>query len=348
MTTEIRGTGASRVIDVHGHYTMAPSELDAWRGRQLNYMNKPHKSALRISDDEIVESLQPLLAQMDGRGIDIVLFSPRASGMGHDIGDLTVSRHWSETNNDLIARACNLFPQRLVPVCQLPQSTDSRPEDWVAELDRCVDMGFVGCNINPDVSGGIDPPTPSLGRPWWTPLFELMEELGVPAMIHASACRHPAHHVNGSHYIMQDYSAVVELCASEVFTRFPDLKLIIPHGGGGVPFQFQRHRSLHLYQGLPPFEECIRRLFFDSAVYDQDSLEMLIRKVGIDNVMFGSEMFGTANVRDPLRDTLFDDIVDMIRAIGLSDGELEQVMFGNALKVFPRIRKWLDTHAVVA
>lgn len=333
------------VIDVHGHYTMAPGELDAWRGRQLNYMNKPHKGPLKISDDEIATSLEPLLDQMDQRGIDAVLFSPRASGMGHDLGDAVVSRHWSETNNDLIFRACSMFPSRLIPVCQLPQSVDTSPADWVAELERCVELGFVGCNINPDVSGGIDPPTPSVGGDWWWPLFERMEQLRTPGLIHASACRHPAHHVNGAHYIMQDYSAVVELCASTVFDQYPELKLIVPHGGGGVVFQLQRHRALHQYQGLAPFEECLRRLYFDTALYDADSLEMLVRKVGVDRVLYGSEMFGTANVVDPDRDELFDDNVGFVRALGLADADEQRLLGGNALEVYPRIADWLAANA---
>lgn len=204
------------IVDVHGHFTTAPAALDAYRGRQLGSLNKPARGQLVISNDELAASLRPVIRQMDHRGIDVLFLSPRAAGMGHDLGDERVSRYWTEINNDLIARACGVHPGRLVPVCQLPQSPGIPVDRLHAELDRCASMGFVGCLLNPDVSGGLLPFTPSLGDRWWYPLWEKLAELEMPAMIHASATRNPALHLNGSHYIAQDHAAVVELCMSSV------------------------------------------------------------------------------------------------------------------------------------
>lgn len=201
-------------------------------------------------------------------------------------------------------------------------------------------MGFVGCNINPDIAGGRSF-TPPLGSEYWYPLWEAMIELDVPGMIHASSTRNPALHVNGSHYVMQDYAAAVELCSSGVLQRYTDLRLIIPHGGGGIPFQFNRHRALHVSQGLEPFEDSVRRLYFDTSVYDEDSVEMLIRKVGPDNVLFGSEMFGTAQDRDPSTGDYFDDNVGFIaRAEWLDETDREKILCANAERVFPRLATW--------
>jgi 4-oxalmesaconate hydratase len=155
-------------------------------------------------------------------------------------------------------------------------------------------------------------------------------------MVHASSTRNPAMHLNGSHYIAQHYAAVVELCSSPVFTDFPELRLIVPHGGGGVPFHFNRTRALHVAESLPPFEESVRNLYFDTAVYDADSLAMLVRKIGADNVLFGSEMFGTAKTRDAQTGRFFDDILDDVRGLDLSDDELTKILSGNALRLFPR------------
>lgn len=331
-------------IDIHGHYTTAPPQLDAFRGRQITDINKPRKRPVKISDDEITQSLQANFRAMDDRGIDLVLFSPRASGMGHDYGDALTSRYWTEVNNDLISRVCVLFPERFAPVCQLPQSPLASPADWLPELERCVtEMGFVGCNINPDISGGLPPFTPSLADEYWYPLWEKMTELDAPGMIHASSTHNPAFHLNGSHYIAWDYGATIELCASSVFDEFPTLKLIIPHGGGGVPYQFNRHRALHVAQKDRPFEEAIRRLYFDTSLYDQDSLRMLTRKVGPANVMFGTEMFGTAKGIDPLTGRGFDDVAWMIEGDqDLDEAEREAIFSANALTVFPRLKGWLE------
>lgn len=331
-------------IDIHGHYTTAPPQLDAFRGRQITDINKPRKRVMKISDDEISQSLQANIQAMDERGIDLVLFSPRASGMGHDFGDALTSRYWTEVNNDLIRRVCALFPRRFAPVCQLPQSPLAEPAQWLSELERCVtEMGFIGCNINPDISGGLQPFTPSLADRYWYPLWEKLTELEIPGMIHASSTHNPAFHLNGSHYIVWDYGAAIELCASSVFDDFPTLKLIIPHGGGGVPYQFNRHRALHVSQGNRPFEEAIRQLYFDTSLYDPDSLHMLVRKVGPANILFGTEMFGTAKETDPLTGRGFDDVGWMIEQDqGLDHAEREAIFYGNALAVYPRLKGWQE------
>jgi predicted TIM-barrel fold metal-dependent hydrolase len=68
-------------------------------------------------------------------------------------------------------------------VDQLPQSPGVAPAGAVAELRRCVEeLGFVGCNLNPDPSGGHWT-SPPLTDPTWYPLYEAMVELDVPAMV---------------------------------------------------------------------------------------------------------------------------------------------------------------------
>jgi 4-oxalmesaconate hydratase len=162
-------------------------------------------------------------------------------------------------------------------------------------------------------------------------------------MIHASSTHNPAFHLNGSHYIAWDYGATIELCASSVFDDFPTLKLIIPHGGGGVPYQFNRHRALHVAQKDRPFEDAIRLLFFDTSLYDPDSLRMLLAKVGTRNVMFGTEMFGTAKGIDPRTGHGFDDVGWMLdQDPALTEPEREAIFAANALAVFPRLKNWLE------
>ncbi len=89
------------------------------------------------------------------RGTDLTIFSPRASWMGHHIGNASTSKFWTEHCNELIFRITELYPDNFAGVAQLPQSPGSRLETSVAELDRCVnELGFIGCNLSPDPSGG--------------------------------------------------------------------------------------------------------------------------------------------------------------------------------------------------
>src|SRR2546428_9163880 len=75
--------------------------------------------------------------------------------MGHHIGNETTNRHWTEHCNDLIHRVCELYPQNFVGVCHPPQPHGVPIAHSIGELERCVnELGFIGCNLNPDPSGG--------------------------------------------------------------------------------------------------------------------------------------------------------------------------------------------------
>ena len=327
------------IIDTHAHYTTAPPELQAYRGRQITTMAQPVRARLQVSDEQLEQSMQGQFKRMQDAGIDRLVFSPQASAMGHHFGSELISRYWSEASNDLIARIARLWPDKVSPVCQLPQSPSVSPKHWVEELERCVkEQGFIGCNINPDMAGGHEPLTPSLSDGWWYPLWEKMVELDIPGTIHASASLNPAMHLTNSYYIGQHHAGAVELLRSRVFQDFPTLKLIIPHGGGAIPYQWNRHRSMHVRGGLEPFEEAVRKVYWDMAIYDKEAMELLIKRVGVDNVLFATEMFGATNAIDPLTGRNFEDIVPILESIDwLSDQDRQKITEGNALKVFSRL-----------
>jgi len=307
-------------------------------------MGRPKKSALAVSDDEIRASLEKgQIRLLDERGIDVMLFSPMASAMGHHFGNALVSRHWTEVSNDLIHRVCALFPTRFAPVCALPQSPGVAPKESVEELRRCVtDLGFIACNVNPDPSGGFwkDPP---LGDEWWYPLYEALVELDVPAMMHASATCNPAFHTTGSHYLNVDATAFMQLMESRVFQDFPTLRLILTHGGGNVAYQSARYRALCLMNKWEPFEAFIKRLYFDTTLYSQDALDLLLKVVGPDNVIFASEMLGGVNAVDPTTGRMFDDNKPFLDALSwLSEEDRAKIFETNALKVYPKLRPIVD------
>lgn len=327
------------IIDAHTHFTTAPPQLQAYRGQQITNLGKPIPAKLTISDEELAKSMQGQLKRMEESGIDRLLFSPQAGAMGHHFGSPLVSRYWSEACNDLIARVAKMFPDKIVPVCQLPQSPGVGPKEWVDELDRCVkELGFVGCNVNPDMAGGKEPLTPSMASEWWYPLWEKLVELDVPCTVHASASLNPAMHLTNAYYIAHHNSAAVELLRSRVFKDFPKLKVIIPHGGGAIPYQWNRQRGMHVKEGLEPFEEAARRVYWDMAIYDKESMEMLIKRVGVDNVLFATEMFGAVNAIDPKTGRNFEDLVPIFDSIEwLSDADRRKITEGNARKVFSRM-----------
>jgi 4-oxalmesaconate hydratase len=329
------------IIDCHGHYTTAPKALEQFRERQLAEPHRAQKKSIAISDDEIRDSLEKAQLRIQReRGTNLTLFSPRAVGMGHHLGNETTSRHWAEHCNDLIRRVCTLYPENFAGVCQLPQSPGVAPKNSIAELERCVtQLGFIGCNLNPDPSGGhwSDPP---LTDRWWYPLYEKMVELDVPAMVHVSGSCNPNFHATGAHYINGDTTAFMQFLTADLFRDFPTLKFVIPHGGGAVPYHWGRYRGLAQDMGKPPLKELLlNNVFFDTCVYHQPGIELLLKVIPADNILFASEIVGAVRGIDPETGHYYDDTRRYIDAIGwLKPADREKIYSGNVGRVYPRFR----------
>jgi len=332
------------IIDCHGHYTTTPAPLGEYRaGQEQALLGDPghvgSKGEITISDDEIRDSLENAQLKFQReRGTDLTLFSPRASWMGHHIGNIHTSTFWTEHCNELVARVCDLYPDNFAPVCQLPQSPGAPIEPSVRELRRCVEeMGFLGCNLNPDPSGGLwnDPP---LFDRYWYPLYEAMVELDVPAMVHVSAACNPHFHTTGSHYLGADTTAFMQMLTSDVLRDFPELRLIVPHGGGAVPYHWGRFRGIAQDMGKPPLTELLlHNIFFDTCVYHQAGIDCLLAVIPAENILFASEMVGAVRGIDPETGHFFDDTRRYIDAGALSDDERVKIYESNVRRVFPRL-----------
>jgi 4-oxalmesaconate hydratase len=331
------------IIDCHGHYTTAPRALADWREAQITALTagsgSPDPADLRVGDDELRESIETnQLRMMDERGIDLTVFSPRASFMAHHIGDFDTSSRWASLCNELIHRVATLYPRRFAPAAMLPQSPGVDPATCVPELKRCVEeFGAVAVNLNPDPSGGHWTAPPLTDRSWY-PLYEAMTEYDIPAMVHVSTSVNPAFHTTGAHYLNADTTVFMQLVQGDLFADFPTLKLIVPHGGGAVPYHWGRFRGLAMALGRPPLEEhLLGNVFFDTCVYHQPGIDLLLDVVPVRNVLFASEMIGAVRDMDPDTGLHFDDTRRYVESAGLTPGELAAVQEGNARAVYPRL-----------
>ena len=335
------------IIDCHGHYTTAPKALNEWRAQQIATLATPGAPALspdvRISDDEIRASLETnQLAVQRARGVDLTIFSPTAGAMAHHVGNARTSLDWTQACNDLIHRVGTLYPREFAAVCQLPQSPGTSPANCVDELERCVtQLGFVGCNINPDPSDGYWTDPPLTSRHWY-PLYEKMVELDVPGMVHVSCSCNPNFHHTGAHYLNGDTAAFMQLLLSDLFNDFPTLRLVIPHGGGAVPYHWGRYRGLAQQLGRPPLSELMKNVFFDTCVYHQPGIELMLKVVPTQNVLFASEIIGAVKGIDPETGFHFDDTRRYIDAVPWIDEiQRRQLFEGNARRVYPALNRQL-------
>src|SRR5947209_17484881 len=103
------------IIECHGHYTTAPKALEDWRNRQIAGIKdpsaKPKRSELRISDDELRESIESnQLRLMKQRVLDLIIRSPRARFMAHHIDDFSLAPEWASSRTERYYRVPQLCP----------------------------------------------------------------------------------------------------------------------------------------------------------------------------------------------------------------------------------------------
>ena len=336
------------IIDCHGHYTTAPEGHQAFRKAQLERLqdsSRPPPAPASISDDEIRESIESnQLKLLRERGADLTIFSPRASAMAHHVGDAETSMAWARANNDLIRRVVDLYPQNFVGAAQLPQVAGEPLKGSIEELERSVnELGFVGCNLSPDPSGGHWTSPPLTDR-YWYPLYEKLVDLDVPAMIHVSASCNPCFHATGAHYMNADTTAFMQLVQGNLFADFPELRLFIPHGGGAVPYHWGRYRGLAQDMGKPLLDDhLMNNVFFDTCVYHQPGIDLLFEVIDVDNILFASEMVGAVRGIDPQTGHYFDDTKRYVDALDLGNEDRRKVFELNARRVYPRLDTRLRT-----
>jgi 4-oxalmesaconate hydratase len=238
----------------------------------------------------------------------------------------------------LIYRVTRLYPSSFAGVCQLPQSPGVPIANSIGELRRCVEeLGFVGCNLNPDPSGGHWTAPPLTDRSWY-PVYEKMAEYDIPAMVHVSTSVNPAFHTTGAHYLNADTTAFMQLLQGDLFTDFPALRLVIPHGGGAVPYHWGRFRGLAAALGKPSLEEhVLGNVWFDTCEYHQPGANLLFEVVPAANILFASEMIGAVRGVDPRSGHHFDDTRRYAEAAGLSEEDWAAIREHNARAVYPRL-----------
>jgi 4-oxalmesaconate hydratase len=332
------------IIDCHGHYTTAPKALENWRNQQISGIKDPavmpNISDLKISDDELRETIETnQLKLMKQRGIDLTIFSPRASFMAHHVGDFNVSSTWAAICNELCFRVSRLFPQHFIPAAMLPQSPGVDPKTCIPELVKCVEQyGNVAINLNPDPSGGHWKEPPLTDRHWY-PIYEKMVDYDIPAMIHVSTSCNPAFHTTGAHYINADTTTFMQLIQGDLFKDFPTLRFVIPHGGGAVPFHWGRYRGLAQELKKPLLKDhLLKNVFFDTCVYHQPGIDLLTRVIPVNNVLFASEMIGAVRGIDPETGFNYDDTRRYIDAsTQLTPVQKNQIYEDNARRVYPRL-----------
>ena len=349
------------IIDAHAHL-VAPASLYGYRST-LIVSGGQHGAALAgIPDDELKKSADNNVKLMDEVGTDIQFLSPRPF-MLINRGKLGDAQLWARSNNEIIARTIAFHPTRFRGVAALPQLS-SEPIDVVFdEIDHAVNaLGFIGVLLNPDPGEGVEQ-TPTLADPYWYPLYEKLIAMKLPAHIHSGgSCGRETY---DEHFVTEESLSITSLARSDVFDRYPELNLLISHGGGSIPYQVGRWRSNREMQkakglsesgfafrgkaddnvasvaGQNPvrserFDQTLKRFWFDTVLHNPKSLELLFDVVGPQRCVFGTERPGSGSGRDPDTGRAYDDLKPVIEALpALSASDKHGIFEDNARTLFP-------------
>jgi predicted TIM-barrel fold metal-dependent hydrolase len=355
-----------KVIDCHGHMSTPPQ----FRAYAYNLI------ALRTPGDELLLSEQQMkgpidrhLRMLDSHNIDIQMISPRPVAMMHWESPYLVEP-WTRVTNDIINQQTELWGDRFVGIAQLPQSRDRDSDNCVAELERCANMGFVGATVNPDP--GADGLTPGMNDSYWFALYESAEALDMTLVVHPSISKDPRFEILPHSYqynnVKEEWLATLLLEQSDVFARYPKLRIVICHCGGalnrflykGKPVDYvkQSHGqdtiatdsgeetggSVGIAKKAAPKKKKVdvtKNLFFDTCCYDPHFLGAVIKQRGVDRMVFGTEVPGSgSDIFNPETKAAADDVLALIDSYDwLTTEDKIAIVHDNPLRMFPRIAK---------
>lgn len=299
----------ARVIDVHAHAVLevglgaagaaGPELGTAPDGTPFYRVGDYVLRGVRYAGSPFMD-VDVRLAAMDTAGIDVQLLSPNPlTYFGRlDAGD---AARYARVHNDALAELVGKHPDRLLASAQLPVQDVAAS---VAEARRAVrDLGMVAVYVDTDPGGR------TLDDPALDPLYEALVDLDVPLFVHPSPLgengppddprmrRFDLDLIFG--FARDETLAVAALVFGGVLERHPGLDVCISHGGGAAAFvagRFARavekrpwaSRALREHG----FAHYYRRLWFDTHVHDDASLDLLSTHAGTERLVFGTNFAG--------------------------------------------------------
>lgn len=287
-------------------------------------------------------------AYIEARAIETQIVGPHPVEV-HGWLPAHLFKSWTSFVNDMIFKVCQARPDRFVGACQLPQLAGEKDTTHVLEeLERCVtDYGFVATYLIPDPTGERD--TPAVSDPYWFPLYEHCEDKGVAIIVHGAYSKDPRFPnvpINPQMaFLTEQYFALQLLRHSDVFERFPRLRVLICHCGGALD-RFIREAPL-----VTPYPErdLSGNLFFDTCAYDTDFLAAAINQRTPAQSCFGSEAPGAGATVRPETGRTSDDLVpifaDHPKLAFLTEEEKLQILHHNPIRFCPGLADPTVTNA---
>jgi predicted TIM-barrel fold metal-dependent hydrolase len=331
-----------RVLDVHGHVSV-PFSANSFLVLMMG-SNTPMASPIGqdkagpagVTQEDFRVAALGHAKYMDDRNIDVQIIGPRPFLM---LGWMEphLLPAWTRYVNDMIHQQCQMVPDRFLGAAMLPQHSDAPDlSNCLDELNRCVtELGFAAAYVSPDPGGRRT--TPGMHEAYWYPLYARVQELGIPLIVHGTNALDPRFRVVPHNYQLgfytEQYLAGQFLSHGDVFERFPELKVIICHCGGGLDRFIPT--DPHIAQ-----KDLSENLFYDTCAYDLNFLEAAIKQRGVPRLLFGTEAPGSGRAVRPETGRTSDDLVPIIGAFDfITEDDKIKIFNENPARVVPALAK---------
>jgi aminocarboxymuconate-semialdehyde decarboxylase len=286
---------------------------------------------------ELIEPLAKRLAAMEASGIERQVLSSWCDIFGPHL-DADAAARWHRFLNEHLARLCDRAPARFSMLASVPLPN---AEDSAAELHHAVRvLGAVGAVVPANVADV------NLGELELDGFWQAAVELDVGVFIHpvqAVPAKRSAKFglTQIAQYTSDTTMSVGSLIMSGVLDRFPSLRLLLSHGGGGVPYLMGRFDCMHERMDRTSQGDVARqrpsaylqRFFYDTILHDPEILKWLVTRVSAHRVVLGSDYSFPPADRDP---------VGTVRRAGLSASDERAILVENAFSLFPALPRSLN------
>jgi predicted TIM-barrel fold metal-dependent hydrolase len=316
----------TRTVDVHAHYVPAEYVRRLRAAGVTEPDGMPGYPTWDVSN---------ALATIDRLGIATAILS--ISSPGVYTGDLAAARDLARLVNEVAAAAVHDHPLRFGGIASLPLPDVAGA---LTELEYALEtLQLDGVVLLTNYAGVY------LGDSRFDPVFEELHRRGTVVFIHPTSpvcheCIALGYPRPMLEFPFETTRAVANLVLSDTLARWPDLRLIVPHAGGTLPFLAQRITGManrmfpERWQGQPSGAAAhLQRLYYDLAGSTTPySLASLLQLVDSSRVLYGSDWpwsleavaraTGEAFERNPL----------------LQAEDRVRIRRDNALQLFPRLQ----------
>lgn len=317
------------IIDFHNHYYPDAYLNELERGNTNARLERDQQGRLLVhypGDYNVVahghRDLDEKIRAMDEAGVDVHAFSLTTPGVHIEARERGIAL--ARIVNDEFAAAIQRYPGRFAALAALPLQD---PEAAVIELERAVGMGHRGVLIFSNINGR------TLDEEQFFPVWQRIAELDIPAFIHPT---NPIELGQLADYRLtalmgfqfDTTAAVTRLIFAGVLERLPNLKLVVGHLGGTIPFMAERvERGYEVYPecrehiSRPP-SEYFKRIYIDTVNFDPNALQLGLAFAGPDRIVFGSDY--------PHQVGYIDRALNAVRGMPIGADDQAKVLGGNA------------------